>query len=202
MYDPVRQESPLARFEAEAGDRPRPEAPGVRLFERPFRGHVNLRGNTGDAVFLNAVAGVLGFGLPVAPNTFFEDASLTALWLGPDEWLIVTPPGGESTIAFALKDALGGTFSSVTDVTGGQTVVRISGPRARDVLAKGCTLDLHPREFGPGRCAQTLLAKAMVTVMQVDDSPAFDLIVRRTFADYLAHWLRDAAAEFGLEEAP
>lgn len=202
MSDAVRRESPLARFETEAGGRTRPEAPGVRLVERPFRGHVNLRGDTGDDVFLKAVAGVLGFGLPLAPNTFIEDAGLTALWLGPDEWLIVTPPDGESTIAFALKDALGDAFSSVTDVTGGQTVVRISGPRARDVMAKGCTLDLHPRVFGPGRCAQTLVAKAMVTVVQVDESPAFDLIVRRSFADYLAHWIRDAAAEFGLEEAP
>ena len=202
MSDPVWRESPLARFEAEASGQPRPERPGARISERPFRGHVNLRGDPGDTAFLKTVDSVLGFGLPLTPNTVSEDAGLTALWLGPEEWLIVTPPDGEGTLAAALEGALGDIFSSVTDLTGGQTVVRLSGPRARDILAKGCTLDLHPRVFGPARCAQTLVAKAMVTIMQVDESPTFDLIVRRSFADYLAHWLRDAATEYGLEEVP
>ena len=78
----------------------------------------------------------------------------------------------------------------------------MSGPSARDVLAKGCPLDLHPAVFGPGDCAQTLLAKANVTLRCVDDSPRFELIVRRSFAEYAALWLHDAAMEYGCAVLP
>ena len=97
-----------------------------------------------------------------------------------------------------MESALGDIHSSVTDQTGGQTIIRISGPSARDLLAKGCTLDLHPTVFGPGRCAQTMVAKAMATIVYIDDAPTFDLMVRRSFAEYLRVWLQDAALEYGL----
>jgi sarcosine oxidase subunit gamma len=86
----------------------------------------------------------------------------------------------------------------VTDVSSGQTVIAIDGEYARDLLAKGCTLDLHPRVFGPGACAQTLLAKAPVLICQRRDATRFELIVRRSFADYLWRWLEEAAKEFGM----
>ena len=198
MSDEVRQESPLVEFLTADRTASRPVEASVELKERAFLGHLNLRGNPADHAFLDAVERVLGFGLLVEPNTVAESGELATLWLGPDEWLVLSPPGRETDLAGALHDALGDLFSAVTDVTGGQTVINISGCRARDVLAKGCTLDLHPRAFGPGRCAQTLVGKAMITVRQMDDSPSFDLIVRRSFADYLARWLEDAAREYGL----
>ena len=194
----VRQESPLVQFLTTGRIGDRPTDAGVELRERAFMGHLNLRGDTADQAFLEAVQGALELGLPVEPNTVAESGELAALWLGPNEWLVLTPPHQETALAQALRDALGEVFSSVVDVTGGQTVINLRGPRVRDLLAKGCTLDLHPRAFGPGRCAQTLVAKANVTVRQLDDSPSFDLIVRRSFADYLALWIEDAAEEYGL----
>ena len=194
----VRQESPLVQFLTPERIAGRPADAGVELRERALMGHLNLRGDATDRAFLDAVQGALGFGLPVEPNTVSEGGELAALWLGPNEWLVLAPPGQEDGLAQALRDALGEIFSSVADVTGGQTVINLRGPHVRNVLAKGCTLDLHPRAFGPGRCAQTLVAKANVTVRQLDDSPSFDLIVRRSFADYLALWIEDAAEEYGL----
>ena len=79
-------------------------------------------------------------------------------------------------------------------MTGGQVMVRLSGPRAREVLAKGCTLDLHPRAFKTGECAQTTLAKTSMLIALADDTPAFDIIIRRSFADYAARWLRHSGA--------
>ena len=79
----------------------------------------------------------------------------------------------------------------------GLVVVRLHGLGARELLARGCTLDLHPRAFPPWRCAQTLCAKADVIIQAVDagdDEAAFDLIVRRSFADYLWRWLADASS--------
>ena len=198
MSDEVRQKSPLVQFLTAKRTASRPASVGVELKERAFLGHLNLRGDPADQAFLDAVQRVLCFSLPLESNTVAERGELAALWLGPDEWLVLTSPGRENGLAAALRDALGDLFTAVTDVTGGQTVINLSGTHVRDVLAKGCTLDLHPRAFGPGRCAQTLVAKAMVTIRQIDDSPSFDIIVRRSFADYLARWIEDAAQEHGL----
>ena len=136
------------------------------------------------------------------PNTVAVNGALLALWLGPDEWLVVTPPSAQTRLSESLEAALLGRHAAVTDVTGGQTVITLSGPRARDVLAKGCPLDLHPAVFKPGHCAQTLVAKANVTIRCVDDSPSFELIVRRSFAEYTALWLHDAALEYGPSVVP
>ena len=91
-----------------------------------------------------------------------------------------------------------GHVASIVDISSGQTVIRLSGPSALDVLARGCALDLHPSVFPPGACAQTLLARAQALLIAVDDTPTFDIIVRRSFAPYAAAWLKDSAHQFGL----
>ena len=194
----VRQESPLVQFLTLERTGARATDAGIEMRERAFMGHLNLRGDAVDRAFLDAVGSVLGFGLPIEPNTVAEGGELAALWLGPNEWLVLAPPGQKTAVAGALRGALGELFSSVVDVTGGQTVINLRGPHVRELLAKGCTLDLHPRAFGPGRCAQSLVAKANVTLRQLDDSPSFDLVVRRSFAEYLAIWLEDAGQEYGI----
>jgi sarcosine oxidase, subunit gamma len=69
------------------------------------------------------------------------------------------------------------------------------------VLAKGCPIDLHPRAFSIGQCAQSRLAKAPILIGQIENQPFFELIFRRSFADYLWTWLETAAAEYGLTVA-
>ena len=118
------------------------------------------------------------------------------LWLGPDEWLIVTPVGEQGAMETALGAALAGQHVSVVDTTDARTMIRIHGAHARDVLMKGCPLDLHPRAFGPGQCAQTIIAKADVLIHQRDDAPTYDIYVLCSFARYLWDWLVDAAKEF------
>jgi sarcosine oxidase subunit gamma len=87
------------------------------------------------------------------------------------------------------------------DVSAQRTVIEVARADARDLLLKGCALDLHPRVFGVGRCAQTLLARAQVVLVPRTDEPAYRVFVRASFAEYLAEWLLDAAAEYR-EEAP
>jgi sarcosine oxidase subunit gamma len=94
-----------------------------------------------------------------------------------------------------LRETLGQQPGSVVDVSAARTTLELAGPRARDVLEHGCALDLHPRAFGPGQCAQTLLAKANVVLHQVDDAPTYRLLVRPSFARYLVAWLLDAMTE-------
>jgi sarcosine oxidase, subunit gamma len=201
MSERIASESPLVRF-----DRPRRTSgvePGRVVFrERALLGHIDLRGNPRDDQFTTAVETTLGIALPIAPNTFAEGAGATVYWLGPDEWLIVTSRESEVSIARDLRSALAGLHAAVTKVSGGQTAIVLHGRAARDVLAKGCPLDLHPRAFGPGRCAQSHLAKAPILVRQVDADPTFEIIVRRSFADYLWLWLTDAVAEYRNADPP
>ena len=199
--DGARRQSPLTSFFATAAGDPADDA-GVVISERPFLGHLDLRGDPGDSGFMSASEAVLGLALPTEPNTTAEAGALLALWLGPDEWLVVTPPDAQTSLAASLEAALDDMHTSVTDVTGGQTVITLGGPKAREALAKGCPLDLHPLIFQPGDCAQTLLGKANVTLRCVDDTPSYELIVRRSFADYAALWLHDAALEYSCALAP
>jgi sarcosine oxidase subunit gamma len=79
----------------------------------------------------------------------------------------------------------------------GRQVIRVAGPRARDLMAKGCRLDLHPRVARPGFCAQTQIAQIGVLILQVDDAPTYDLVLFAGFAEAFWHWLTEAAAEYG-----
>ncbi len=198
MADPFQWQSPLAHLGLAArsnreGD---PGDAGVHLSERPARTQVNLRGDSADDAFNEAVTMVLGVGLPARPNTTAAGEGVTVLWLGPDEWLVVAAPDVDRLAA--LETALAGHGAAVTEVSESRAVIGLTGANAREVLMKGCALDLHPRAFRAGRCAQTLLARAGVILHQTGNEPAYDIYVARSFADYLWTWLEDAAGEYGV----
>ena len=135
--------------------------------------------------------------LPVAPNAWVPAGTGRAVWLGPDEWLLSstteTPEELEARVRAAVLP-LGG---SGTDVSAQRIGLRLTGARMRDVLAKGCSIDLHPRLFGRGSSAQTLLGQAGVVLLALSDAADdFVVLVRSSFAGYLADWLLDAALEF------
>ena len=213
MVDRYLRQSPLAhlslaaRAAAEAGT----EA-GVVLAERAFRGLVNLRGDAADPAFLAAVAAVVGQPPPVESNRVAGPDDLGAgprlLWLGPSEWLAVTEADGGSALAAALASSLAGRHGAVTDVSESRVVIAISGPEARRALSKGMIIDLHPRAFATGHCAQSLCGRADVIAHCLgdgtDDTPLlYEVYGLRSFAEYLWAWLEDAAGEYGVrvEEA-
>jgi len=197
-------EEPLAPRAAIAPERGRPR--GVRLAERAGLGKIDLRGDPGDRAFMAAVGRVLDLVLPSEPGTTAAKGQVTALWLGPDQWLITCPEGDVDLFRNSLAEALGATHAALTDVSDGRVAFRLAGPSARAVLAKGCPLDVHPRAFATGRVASSLLAKAAVTLHLVQDGPkrgpVFDLYVGRSFAPYLWAWLEDAGREYGVQIDP
>lgn len=168
----------------------------ARIEEIPFRGYFNLRGNPAPGAFAEVVRNVVGLGLPIQPGTAADAEGIAALWLGPDEWLLVTPDEEASELIEVLRGALAGEFAALNDISSALTTIRVSGSHARDLVAKGCTLDLHPRVFAAGACAQSLVARSDALIHAVAGS-VLDIIVRRSFADYLWRWLDDAAIEFG-----
>jgi sarcosine oxidase subunit gamma len=162
-------------------------------------GHINLRGATANPDFLAAVATVLRQELPLETN-MMTMGDHRVFWLGPDEWQIVTAVDNTDGLVTRLREALPGLHASVSDLTGGQIAMHISGPGVLDVLAKGSTLDLTPAGFEMGACAQSGLAKTSMLIGRIDDAePVFEIIVRRSFADYVVRWLNHAAADYGVE---
>jgi sarcosine oxidase subunit gamma len=166
--------SPLAGWPGIAAAR-------LRVAELPFRTQINVR--TADPAGTD-----LGVPLPAAPGTSHRTGDTLVLWLGPDEWLVTDAPdakplsGADDTV-------------SVVDVSAQRTTVLIEGEYARDVLAHGCPLDLHPSAFPVGGCAQSTLARTQVVLVRVAEQ-AYWVLVRASFARYLADWLDDASVEY------
>lgn len=170
---------------------------GIELRLVADSGFINLRMDARRARAMDAVADILGHGLPVEPNTLAAGTS-RSYWLGPDEWLIVTTAVEVRHLVDALEEALAGHHAAVNDLSGGYVRLQLAGDRVRDVLARGATIDLHPREFGPLQCAQTGLAKCAVLIGHLGEPPVMELIVRRSFSDYLLRWLMHSADAVGL----
>ena len=194
MAEAPAQRSPIAALaDALAAMR----ADGVTLAEGPARTRFNLRLDPKDADALTAAGAVLGGSLPRTPNTAAPTVNgKTLLWLGPDEWLVTGPETEDAALEETLRGRLEGRNHALTDVSAMYATFALSGPRAREVLLKGCRLDLHPRAFAPGACVQTALARAQMILHQTDDGPAYEITVRNSFARYLGTWLLDAMAEY------
>ncbi len=138
-----------------------------------------------------ASAYLAGLPLPLEPNRVAAMGAVRVLWLGPDEWLVTATAGGEAGLGERLARIEG---AVITDLSSSRAVIAVSGPAARRLLEAGCGLDLHPREFAPGDCAQTLLAGVPVILDQVAPAPTYRVFVRRSLARWFAGWLIDAAA--------
>ncbi|ATL67782.1 sarcosine oxidase subunit gamma [Nocardia terpenica] len=169
----------------------------VTISAEPFAAMVNLWADPAGPG--GAAAGrVLGLELPTAPSTFAEAAPTCAIWLGPEEWLVTDRTAAATVLEARLRAAVGGHGGAAVDVSGQRTAVRLGGSRARDLLAKGCSIDLHPRVFRAGSAVQTMLGRAAVILSALDDAGTdYRILVRSSFAGHLARWLTDAAAELG-----
>jgi sarcosine oxidase subunit gamma len=185
--DPLRAHSPLEGVALPA-----------RVRELPFQAQLDLRADPSDSALMARLASVLGTRPPTEPNrtSISDDGMHHVLWLGPDEWLVVGEPGRGPALETALRAAIGDGRGAVVDVSANRTTLSVSGPRARELLAFGCSIDLDERTFKPGHGVQTMLARANVIIVPVGPAvePAFRILVRPSFAAYLAAWLTDAAA--------
>ncbi len=150
-----------------------------------------------EAAAKSAIANAFGLDLPDAGQSSVT-IDYAAVWIQPATWLIGGTFTGPGELAKRLAELTAGT-ASVADQTFGKSVLRLSGAHARTVLNKGCRIDLHPREFGPGRSVVSPLGHISSVIVQIDETPTYDLIVPSTFAVAAVEWLEMAAAEFGYE---
>jgi sarcosine oxidase subunit gamma len=139
-----------------------------------------------------------GVGCP-EPGHSAHGKALTLHWCGFEQWYAIADGLADGALYDELRESLQG-LASVSDQSHGRVTITISGPRARDVLAKGTPVDLDPRAFGPGRVAATQMAHVGVHLAQVG-ADAFELSVFRGFAEDFWDWLAEMSAEYGYEVA-
>jgi sarcosine oxidase subunit gamma len=148
----------------------------VRLEHEPFLAQISLRLDP-------SLAARASIPLPLQPNTTLDDGTRAALWLGPDEWLVLGPPQTAGGLVAELASTLEGLHRSIVDVSANRVSVVLGGPDRLEVLASGCSLDLHPRSWRAGLCAQTMFAKAQVILQERGDTTR--VLVRPSFAGYV-----------------
>jgi len=172
----------------------------VVLEDRGFRGQIVLQGKASDAEFFDAVSDITGLRPSKETNVVTGGPGFPRLlWLGPEEWLLVTEDEESGRIMLELTNSFKGRHVQVVDNSDAYAIVGVTGASARNILAKGCTLDLHERVFHSGCSTRTLLGQVQVILHQVTDDPDYEIHVHRSFAEFLWEWLVDAGQEYGLK---
>ncbi|MEF0940730.1 sarcosine oxidase subunit gamma [Rhizobium sp. BR 362] len=159
----------------------------VRLTPAVPASRISLRA---PAESLDGLSSVLGFSLPRRPKTSARSDSRYALWLGPDEWLVIDENGTD----LVRLAASAGVLHSAADVSHRNTAIIVSGPGAEATLAAGCPQDLSLQVFPVGGCSRTLFGKAEVVLLRLDDE-TFRLEVWRSFSDYAFGLLAEGAED-------
>ena len=160
---------------------------------------INLRGNLENKNFTSKVGKILGMILPKEACGTSTKEKITSLWLGPNEWLLVSNSEiPKDTNTYELEQVLFDNISktnlgSVTNVTDHFTIFKLSGSNIFEVLSKGCPFDFDSRDFGDNKVVQTILNHVDVTIHRKSENDV-DLYVRRSFAGYLWNLLKDSAS--------
>ncbi|ETI62530.1 sarcosine oxidase subunit gamma [Marinomonas profundimaris] len=198
--DAIVGESPLHHADLASIASQGPQEGGVHFCEHKLLGLLTLR-----CVPLpqqqEEIESLLGVALPMAPLTSVtkDDTSIgkvSVRWVGPDEWLIIVPGDEAFDLETRFFETLSGHFSLV-NISGGSTVFDVSGDQVVSMLKKSIPVDLHIREFPVGKVVSTIFAKSGAIVCRLGENQ-FELVVRRSFADYLWLWVQDASREYGL----
>ena len=184
----------LAGITPATHDNPEGGKPGLVITELPHLGKINLRGG---ADMLPVIRTHTGCDALPENNRLVSVGDRHLVWLGPDEFLLLCAAGTETHLHSQLTLDMADIHAAVTNVTDSLCALSLRGSAVREVLARGCALDLHPSKFTAGDCAQSMLAHAAVTLI-ANDETGFTLICRTSFAPYVADWLMDAGLAFGV----
>lgn len=172
----------------------------ITLTEMPIAAAWNVQGDASCADFTDQVARQFSIALPIAPNTTARTDAITAFWLGPRSWLLVAESAGSPLVNFIEKrNALNSEGGALFDLSASRVAYRLAGDRATDVLATGCPLDLHPRAFRNGDCAQSVFGRVNALLYKSGDAPTFVIMVARSFARDVWQALGLSATQHGYQ---
>lgn len=195
----LRPVGPAAHLAQRFADAAVTGARGVALREVPFLTMIGIRvaPRSDAAARIEARSGV---SLPDAVGAVGAGEDAAALWLAPDEFLLVSARPASELLP-GLVEALSDDPGAVVDLSANRTTLELAGPSARAVLEKGCALDLHPRAFAAGAAYVTVYGSVPVILWKVADE-RYRLLPRASFADFLGRRLLDAMTESAGVELP
>ena len=176
---------------ARPGADPEGVTPQVTLTVRNGVAHALVLARRGRA---EDVAAALGVGAEPGRATVTE--SFVACPTAPGQWAVMADRGDDGALASSLR-ARAGDAGDVSEQSHGRQTIRVGGPAVRELMARLCALDLHPRVAGPGCCAQAPIAGVAALLHQLDAAPTFDLVVYAGYAEAFWHRLTTTAASFG-----
>jgi len=192
----IQGQSPLHHADLGSLAKVGPKQGGIHLREHKLLGHLTLRCNPQNVDQLAAAERVLGVALPLQPLTSAENGDYSIRWMSPDEWLILVPGLEAFDVESKFRDEMGGHYSLVNS-SGGSTVLELSGANVVELLKKCTPIDLHSKQFPVGKVVSTVFAKSTAIIRRTGEQ-RFELVIRRSFSDYVWLWLQDASREFGL----
>jgi sarcosine oxidase subunit gamma len=177
-------------------------APPVMLAETQLALAWNLRGDSAEPSFVGEAQRLLGLALPQQPNTSVADGECALLWLGPRSWLYLAGRGAARHDFDTTRHAVNAARGALFDVSASYVGWTVSGSSAARVLNRSCPLDLHPRLFPPGRCAQSMLGHVNALFYKPGQDPRLLVLVARSFAADAWSDLCTAAAADGYGVGP
>lgn len=157
---------------------------GVKIATLPPAERISLRAPEAS---ITALSKALGVALPTKPKTSAAAKGRSALWLGPDEWLVIDEAGGDPLADCASVKAL----HSAVGISHRNVAFAVTGPNCEAVLSAGCPQDLSLGVFPVGACSRTILGKVEVVLYRTA-SDAFRVECWRSFSDYVHDFLMDA----------
>ncbi len=161
------------------------------LHELPLCGKINLRGDSDNQDFCQAVETITGLALPTVANTTTSNDTFQLFWLGPDEWLIHLQLDQVGLCLSAFRNTFGTLHAAVTEISDYFSVIQLSGPHAREVIRSGSPFDVRASHFNTGQCAQTHFGHASI-LLWPSDTDSFRLQIRWSYAQYLYHYLSES----------
>ena len=191
--------TPLSRIYAAGRHGVKESAAGLTMAELSDFELVQVMARRGQwSGVAQACAEGYGKSAPAKPQAVSAEGALL-IWSGPDQFLVLSRRGEGSAMERARLAFAG--MASLSEQSDGRSLLRISGARARDMLAKVCSLDLHPAVFPVGSAAATSIDHTSVNLWRGEDAggeAVFHLLVFATFAESLWHTLLDSGAEYGI----
>ena len=157
---------------------------------------LNVRGKSRE--FISSVGKSLNILLPNEPNTSSSGANVTALWLGPDEWMIhANEKNNDDSNSYIIEDELVNKISNtglgaITDVTDQFVMLNLTGEKIYDLFMKGSPFNFNEFQKKKGAVTQTIINKIDVIIHNKSDNE-INLFVRRSFSNHLWSWLNDSA---------
>ena len=182
----------MVEFESALAYRPAPDNLSISMREISERGMIDLRGLASDQKFMAAVKSVIEIDLPKAPRSSATWGDVKALWLSPDQWMILCTRSKTTALLAELNAALGKIHSLAVDVSDMRAIIRLEGEGVRETLMKGSSLDLISNDYKAGAVRRMRFAE-IAALLHVVEENVIDVYVFRSYAEYTWAFLTKAA---------